>query len=172
VGLAVLATPREEEPQISVPMIDVIAAMPGAPAARWRTCSPSDRAAMWEIPGVDYVYAMAGDGYAMVTVRFTVGEDQERASRRCTPSWQPAMDQAPPGALPPLVKPHTIDDVPILTLTLHSASYGSERAAQHRACTWRTRSARCPTWRRRSWWAGGRGRSRSSWTRRGWRRAA
>ena len=122
VGLiGMLATPREEEPQISVPMIDVIAALPGASPAEieQRIARPIERR-MQEIPGVDHVYTMSGDGFAMVTVRFDVGEDQERSITKVHAKLAAAMDQAPPGALPPMVKPHSIDDVPILALTLFS----------------------------------------------------
>src|SRR5690606_37965339 len=74
----------------------------------------------------DYVYGMAGDGFAMVTVRFEVGEDQDNSVAKVHAKLASVMDQAPAGALPPLVRPHTIDDVPILTLTLHSSAYGSD----------------------------------------------
>ena len=78
--LGILATPREEEPQISVPMIDVIAAMPGAsPQEAENLLARPIEQRMMELPGVDHVYTMSGDGYAMVTVRFKVGEDQERS---------------------------------------------------------------------------------------------
>jgi multidrug efflux pump subunit AcrB len=126
--IAILATPREEEPQISVPMIDVIAALPGASPAEVENLltRPIERR-MWEIPAVEHVYSMAGDGYTMVTVRFRVGEDQERSVTRVHAKLFADMDRMPPGALPPLVKPHAIDDVPILALTLSSRSYGSNQ---------------------------------------------
>ena len=113
VGL--LATPREEEPQISVPMIDVIAALPGAsPAEVENLLTRPIEQRMWEIPAVEHVYSMAGEGYTLVTVRFKVGEDQERSVTRVHAKLFADMDRMPPGALPPLVKPHSIDDVPIL----------------------------------------------------------
>ncbi|MCC7003153.1 MAG: efflux RND transporter permease subunit [Gemmatimonadaceae bacterium] len=124
VGLiGIIATPREEEPQISVPMIDVIAALPGAGPSEveQRIARPIERR-MQEIPGVDHVYTMSGDGFALVTVRFAVGEDQERSITKVHAKLAAAMDEAPPGAMPPMVKPHSIDDVPILALTLHSAT--------------------------------------------------
>ncbi|HEX6306656.1 MAG TPA: efflux RND transporter permease subunit [Longimicrobiales bacterium] len=126
-ALAVIATPREEEPQISVPMIDVIAALPGAaPRETENLLARPIEQRMWEIPGVDYVYGMAGDGYVMVTVRFMVGEDQEESVSKVHAKLASVMDEAPAGALPPIVKPHSIDDVPILTLTLHADAYGSD----------------------------------------------
>ncbi len=124
--LGIIATPREEEPQISVPMIDVIAALPGASAheAENLLARPIERR-MWEIPGVEYVYTSSGEGYTMVTVRFKVGEDQERSVTRVHAKLASAMDAAPPGAMPPIVKPHSIDDVPVMTLTLSSSRYST-----------------------------------------------
>ena len=122
--LAILATPREEEPQISVPMIDVIAALPGAsPRETENLLARPIEQRMLELPGVDHVYTMSGDGYAVVTVRFKVGEDQERSVTRVQAKLAAAVDEAPPGALPLLVKPLSVDDVPVLALTLHSKVY-------------------------------------------------
>jgi multidrug efflux pump subunit AcrB len=124
--LALFATPREEEPQISVPMIDVIVAWPdGSPAEiENRLTRPVERM-MWEIPGVEYVYSMAGESMTLVTVRFRVGANLEESVVKVHAKLMAAMDQAPAGALPPLVKPHAIEDVPILALTLHGGGYGS-----------------------------------------------
>ena len=132
VGLiAIVGTPREEEPQISVPMIDVIAAMPGAePAEIENLLTRPIEQRMWEIPAVEHVYSMAGEGFTLITVRFKVGEDQERSITRVHARLFAGMDQMPPGALPPVVKPHSIDDVPILTLTLSADSYGSNELRQ------------------------------------------
>ena len=133
--LGILATPREEEPQISVPMIDVMTALPGAAPAEVENLlvRPIERL-MYEIPGVDHVYSTAGDGVALVTVRFRVGENQEESVVKVHAKLLSAADQAPSGATPPLVKPYSIDDVPILALTLHSPVYGSNelrRIATH-----------------------------------------
>ncbi len=132
VGLiGIIATPREEEPQISVPMIDVIAALPGAsPSEAENLLARPIEQRMLEIPGVDHVYSMSGDGYAMTTVRFKVGEDQERSVTRVQAKLAGAMDQMPAGALPPLVKAHSIDDVPVLALTLHSSAYDANAIRQ------------------------------------------
>src|SRR6476661_11027768 len=95
--LGILATPREEEPQISVPMIDVIAALPGAPPeeAENLLARPIEQR-MLELPGVDHVYTMSGDGYSIVTERFKGGEDQERSVTRVQAKRAAASDQAPP----------------------------------------------------------------------------
>src|SRR5690625_8047430 len=78
--LGIVATPREEEPQISVPMIDVIVALPGASPTQTENLlvRPLEKR-MWEIPGVEHIYSTAGDGFAMITVRFLVGENQEES---------------------------------------------------------------------------------------------
>ncbi len=129
--LGILATPREEEPQISVPMVDVVAALPGAaPSEVENLVARPIEQRMLELPGVDHVYTMAGDGYALVTVRFKVGEDQERSVTKVQAKLAGAMDQAPPGALPPLIKPHSIDDVPVLALTLHARDYDENTLRQ------------------------------------------
>ena len=129
--LGILATPREEEPQISVPMIDVISALPGAsPSEMENLLARPIEQRMLEIPGVDHVYTMSGDGYAITTVRFRVGEDQERSITRVQGSLASISAQAPPGALPPVVKPHSIDDVPVLALTLHSRDYDANMLRQ------------------------------------------
>ena len=129
--LGILATPREEEPQISVPMIDVIEALPGAtPAEIDLLVTRPIEQRMWEIPAVEHVYSVAGEGYTLVTVRFKVGEDQERSVTRVHAKLLADWDRMPAGALPPLVKPHSIDDVPILTLTVASARYGSNELRQ------------------------------------------
>jgi multidrug efflux pump subunit AcrB len=124
--MAILATPREEEPQISVPMIDVLLAMPGASPKETENLlvRPVERL-MWEIPAVEHVYSTAGEGQALVTVRFKVGEDQERSVVKVHAKLLSGADKTPPGVPPPLVKPHSIDDVPIVTLTLHARTYPS-----------------------------------------------
>jgi multidrug efflux pump subunit AcrB len=129
--IAILGTPREEEPQISVPMIDVMAALPGAsPAEVENLLTRPIEQRMWEIPAVDHVYSTAGEGFTLVTVRFRVGEDQERSVTRVHARLLADVDRMPPGALPPIVKPHSIDDVPILALTLSSSRYGSNQLRQ------------------------------------------
>ncbi|MDB6094306.1 MAG: multidrug transporter AcrB [Verrucomicrobia bacterium] len=120
-GFAVLFLPREEEPQIKVPMVDVIVAMPGGSAAEVenRVTRPMEKL-LWEIPGVEYLYSTSSPGSSLVIVRFSVGTDIEAALVRLNQKLQGNYDRIPRGVSPPLVKPRTIDDVPILALTLHS----------------------------------------------------
>ena len=121
---AVLMLPREEEPQIKVPMVDVMVAMPGASAREVenRVTRPMEKL-LWEIPGVEYLYSTASPGANLTIVRFKVGTDLEAALVRLNQKLQANFDRIPLGVSPPLVKPRTIDDVPILALTFHSTRY-------------------------------------------------
>jgi multidrug efflux pump subunit AcrB len=122
--LAVVALPREEEPQIIVPMIDVFVEMPGASPAEveQRVTRPMEKL-LWEVPGVEYLYSTSSPGLSMVIVRFEVGEEEEPALVRLNQKLAANFDVIPPGATPPLVKPRSIDDVPILAFTLWSPRY-------------------------------------------------
>ncbi len=121
---AVIMLPREEEPQIKVPMIDVLVAMPGASAheIESRVTRPMEKL-LWEIPGVEYLYSTARPGANVTIVRFKVGTDPESALVRLDQKLQANLDRIPRGVTPPLIKPRTIDDVPILALTFHSTRY-------------------------------------------------
>jgi multidrug efflux pump subunit AcrB len=118
---AVLLLPREEEPQIIVPMIDVMVSFPGASAkeVETRITKPMERL-LWEIPGVEYVYSTSGPGSSMAIVRFYVGEDEEKSIVRLNQKMFANFDLIPPGCSQPLIKPRAIDDVPFLALTLWS----------------------------------------------------
>ena len=121
---AVLQLPREEEPQIKVPMIDVFVSMPGAnpEEVENRITRPLEKL-LWEIPDVEYLYSTSNPGNSMVIVRFEVGTDIETAIVRLNQKLQTNFDRIPPDVSQPLVKPRTIDDVPILALTFHSKEH-------------------------------------------------
>jgi multidrug efflux pump subunit AcrB len=124
-AFAVWKLPREEEPQIIVPMIDVMVQMPGASAreVEERVTKPMEKL-LWEIPGVEYIYSTSSAGSSLAIVRFYVGQDEEKSIVRLNQKMQANFDLIPPGASQPLVKPRSIDDVPILALTLSSQRYG------------------------------------------------
>ncbi|HKZ16548.1 MAG TPA: efflux RND transporter permease subunit [Geobacteraceae bacterium] len=127
IGLyAVIVTPREEEPQIVVPMIDIYLPLPGSTPkeVEERVVKPLE-GKMWEIAGVEYVYSMSGPGMGIVTVRFLVGEDMEKSLVKLYNKVMSNRGILPPGAGEPLVSPRSIDDVPILSLTLWSDRYDS-----------------------------------------------
>jgi multidrug efflux pump subunit AcrB len=126
--LAVLALPREEEPQIIVPMVDVFVEMPGATPAdvEQRVTRPLEQL-LWEVPGVEYLYSTSSPGQSMVIVRFTVDEPQEAALVRLNQKLAAHADRMPPGIIGPIVKPRSIDDVPILAVTVWSARYSDDQ---------------------------------------------
>ena len=126
--LALMATPREEEPQIRVPMVDVMVAWPGAEtrAVETHIVDPLERA-LWGIAGVEHVYSTARPGFALITARFKVNQSNEeslvKVFERQSALFAVSM---PPGALPPTVELRSIDDVPFLALTLSSGKLGSD----------------------------------------------
>lgn len=121
---AVYLLPREEEPQIIVPMIDVYATLPGAEPkeVEERVTKPLEKL-LWEVPGVEYIYSTSSPGASLVIVRFKVGENEEKAIVRLNQKMYANTDIIPPGVHGPLVKPRSIDDVPILALTLSGPGY-------------------------------------------------
>ena len=119
--MGLIFTPRQEDPQISVPMIDIFIQYPGTSAQKVAEMAidPLQRI-MSEIPGVKHVYSAAERGQGIVTVRFEVGEDLGTSIVKVHDKLQSNLDKMPPGVLPPLVKPKGIDDVPVVNLTLWS----------------------------------------------------
>ena len=127
-ALALFATPREEEPQIRVPMVDVMVAWPGAEPAEVenRIVAPIERI-LWGVPGVEHIYSVSRPGMAMVTVRFKVNESNETSlvkvyERQTAMGWI-----MPQGTMPPIIELHSIDDVPFLSLTLWGKGWTSDR---------------------------------------------
>ncbi len=119
--LGLILTPRQEDPQISVPMVDIMVQYPGASAQQVANLAmqPLERI-MSEIPGVKHVYSASQRGQGMVTVEFDVGQPMGPSLVKVNDKLASNMDKIPPGVLPPLVKSKGIDDVPIVTLTIWS----------------------------------------------------
>ena len=123
-GFAIAVIPREEEPQILVPMLDITTAMPGASPSEveQRVTLPIENL-VHEISGVEYVYSTSSPGQSLVIVRFLVGTPQEEALIRVYSKLYSSFDRMPPGISQPLIKARSIDDVPILALTLWGEHY-------------------------------------------------
>ena len=124
VGLAALVlTPREEDPQIVVPLADVYVNFPGHSAAEVEqlATTPLEKI-LYQIDGVEYVYSMSRENQAIITVRYYVGEDRERSLVKLYKKLDENLDIVPPGVTGWVVKPVEIDDVPVVTLTLASDS--------------------------------------------------
>jgi multidrug efflux pump subunit AcrB len=125
--LGLLLAPRQEDPQISVPLVDIFLQFPGAAAeeAARLAVEPLERL-MSEIPGVKHVYSRSTRGQGVVTVRFEVGEAMGPSIVKVYQKVMANMDELPPGVRPPLIQRKGVDDVPILDLTLWSESVDDE----------------------------------------------
>ena len=119
--LGLVMTPRQEDPQISVPMVDIFVQYTGASADQVANLAiePLERI-MSEIPGVKHVYSAAQRGMGMVTIEFDVGEEMGASLVKVNDKIATNMDKIPPGVSPPLVKSKGIDDVPVVNITLWS----------------------------------------------------
>ena len=119
--LGLVVTPRQEDPQISVPMIDVFVQFPGASTEQVGSLAvePLERL-LSELPGVKHVYSASERDQGIITVQFEVGELMGPSLVKVHDKLQANVQVLPPGALPPLVRPKGIDDVPTVTLTLWS----------------------------------------------------
>jgi multidrug efflux pump subunit AcrB len=119
--MGLLFTPRQEDPEISVPMIDIFISYPGVSPQQVASLAidPLERI-MSDIPGVKHVYSASERGRGIVTVRFEVGEKLGPSIVKVHDKLQSNLDRIPPGVSMPLVKPKGIDDVPVVTVTLWS----------------------------------------------------
>ena len=118
-AFAIMVTPSEEEPQIKVPMIDVMVGYPGATAeeVEHRVITPLEKL-LYEIENVEYIYSISQPSGGLIVVRFLVGTDPDEAAVRVHTKIASAADQMPDGSVQPIVKPRTIDDVPVVAYTL------------------------------------------------------
>ena len=126
--VALMLTPREEEPQIVVPMADVFVDAPGLSAAlvEQKITSRVEKM-LTQIDGVEYVYSMSRPEQCIITVRFYVGEDREDSLVKLYNKLQSNVDSIPSGVQGWVVKPVEVDDVPIVNLTLWSDRYDDHR---------------------------------------------
>jgi multidrug efflux pump subunit AcrB len=134
--MAILATPREEDPQIVVPMADVYVNFPGHSAREVEqlVATPLEKL-LYQIDGVEYVYSMSRDDQAIITVRYYVGEDRERSLVKLFKKIDENVDLVPAGVSGWVIKPVEIDDVPIVTLALtarHTSAGGPDAYALRR----------------------------------------
>src|SRR5690606_14679226 len=122
-GLAALAsTPREEDPQIVVPVANLVVSMPGASAAEVeRQVATRAEKLIAQIDGIEDVYSVSSPGQAVITARFYVGTDREEAWVRLKQKIEANVGQLPPGVASWTVEPLEIDDVPVVAVTLYGA---------------------------------------------------
>jgi multidrug efflux pump subunit AcrB len=127
-AIALIVTPREEDPQIVVPMADIIVQMPGASAQEVENLVTINlEKKLWEMEGVKHIYSISRPGMAMVTVRFRVGQDRIKSLVQIYNKLESNRDAVPPGVTGWIVKPIGVNDVPILTVTLWSDSTDDAR---------------------------------------------
>lgn len=128
---ATFLTPREEEPQIVVPLVDIFVPYPGATPkeVEERVTKPLEKI-IDEIQGVEYIYSTSMSDFALLTVRYYVGEDTEESLVKLWSVLMKHIDKMPKGNMFPLIKTKSIDDVPILTLTLWSENYDGYQLRQ------------------------------------------
>jgi len=144
---AVLVTPREEEPQINVTMANVLIAFPGASSADVQNmvARPAEQA-LGQIVGIEHTYSVSRPGMAVLTVQFQVGVPRTEALVRLYDVLNANQDWLPRnlGALPPVVKPKGIDDVPVLAVTLWSRELASASELERVASTLEAELKRVP----------------------------
>ena len=130
-GYSTMLIPREEEPQIDVPMADIFIRYPGASPkeVEARVSQPLEKI-ISNVKGVEYVYSTSMEGQVMLIVQFYVGEDIERSLVKLYNELMKNMDKMPSGVSMPLVKTRAIDDVPVLGLTLWSEKYNDYELKQ------------------------------------------
>ncbi|HZX59931.1 MAG TPA: efflux RND transporter permease subunit, partial [Mucilaginibacter sp.] len=130
-GYSTFLIPREEEPQIQVPMADIFIGYPGASPkdVETKVSAPLEKM-ISNVKGVEYVYSTSMQGQAMIIVQFYVGEDVERSLVKLYSELMKNMDKMPQGVTLPLIKTRAIDDVPVLGLTLWSDKYDDYQLKQ------------------------------------------
>lgn len=130
-GYSTFLIPREEEPQIKVPMADIFIGYPGADPkdVETKVSAPLEKM-ISNIKGVEYVYSTSMKGQAMLIIQFHVGEDVERSLVKLYSELMKNMDKMPKGVTMPLIKTRAIDDVPVLGITLWSEKYSDYQLKQ------------------------------------------
>ncbi|MBL0731544.1 MAG: efflux RND transporter permease subunit [Desulfosarcina sp.] len=133
--IAILLTPREENPQILVPCAEVFVSIPGASSQEVEELIlyPLE-AAISELTGIDHIYGNAMNSACLIVIEFEVGQDKEESLTKLYDKVMRIQDKLPPNAGPPIVKSVDVDDVPIVTITLASEiydDYALKRLADH-----------------------------------------
>lgn len=132
--VAILATPRQENPQITMPAATIVTQYPGASAAEVsRTVTERGERVLEQVPGIEHVYARSYQNMSVITVLFHVGDDPTKSFVGLYDQVFAHLDQLPPGASQPQITPLAVDDIPAVVLTLHGRAYDRgqlEAAAQ------------------------------------------
>ncbi|MBF0360624.1 MAG: efflux RND transporter permease subunit [Oligoflexia bacterium] len=125
-AFAIYMTPKEEEPQIKVPMVDIFIPVPGySPQEVEKRVTNLVEKEMTTLLAIKHVYSTSLENAALVTVRFDVGEDLENSLVKVHHKMMVLKNILPKEALNPTIKSYTIDDVPFYTITFYSDKYSS-----------------------------------------------
>jgi len=123
-SIAIFATPREENPKITMPAATIVTQYPGASAAEvQRLVTERGERVLQEIPDIEHVYAISNQNVSILTVLFHVGDDPTKSFTDLYDQIFAHLDQLPPGAAQPQITPLSVDDIPIVVLTLHGTRY-------------------------------------------------
>ena len=126
--VALISLPREEEPQISVPMVDIHVRADGLKAAdAVKLITEPLETIVKGISDVDHVYSQSSDDHVVVTARFVVGTSSDSAVLRVHDKVRANLDRIPVGVPEPMIVGRGIDDVAILALTLSPDPASADR---------------------------------------------
>jgi len=119
--MGLMLTPRQEDPQISVPMVDIYVQYPGASAGQVASLAIGPlESIVSEVPNIDHVYSASSEGMGMVTAQFEVGQDMNESLTKLKAHVEGHYGNLPPGVMPPLIQAKGIDSVPVVNITLWS----------------------------------------------------
>ena len=122
--IAILVTPRQENPQITMPAATIVTQYPGASAAEvQKLVTERGERVLQEIPGIEHIYAISNQNASIVTVLFHVGDDPTKSFVDLYDQVFAHLNELPPGAAQPQITPLSVDDIPIVVLTLHAKRY-------------------------------------------------
>ncbi len=122
--VAILVTPREENPQITMPAATIVTQYPGASAAEvQKLVTERGERVLQEIPGIEHIYAVSTQNASIMTVLFHVGDDPTKSFVDLYDQVFAHLDALPPGASQPQITPLSVDDIPAVVLTLHGKRY-------------------------------------------------
>ena len=122
--LAIWQTPRQENPQITMPAATIVTEYPGASAKEVdRLVTQRGERVLAEVPGIEHVYTMSTQNASIITVLFHVGDDPTKSFVDLYDHVNAHLTDLPPGASQPKITPLSVDDIPIVVLTLHGANY-------------------------------------------------
>jgi multidrug efflux pump subunit AcrB/outer membrane protein TolC len=122
--LAIFFTPREENPQITMPSATIVTQYPGASSAEvQKLVTERGERVLQEIPGIEHIYTISSQNLSIMTVLFHVGDDPTKSFVNLYDQVFAHLNELPPGASQPQITPLSVDDVPIVVLTLHGRNY-------------------------------------------------